>query len=439
MGLRGSRRAGLCRARHGRVGSLQRVGIALGGGVGGRSAAGKAQVRGLARCARPRHRVRVDHVPGRKDARGPARRHGAAGALRLAWRARGRARAAREIPRGRARARSVRRQAAGAAADTFRPAHRPRRSRAHLARDRRPALLTRALRAARRGSRSERCGLRDARVRAALRRLSRRRADQARRNDPAPERRLRRPRRGSACESPCRGHRLRAAAALAGSLAVPNSPPGALDRRRIALASLDTRFVAKDFESALLQDLRVALDPGGTLAGKGALGRGGAELDVQVADLDLRSFRSTLNSTKLSGPLKLSAGAKQTLQGTLSQDDMRISADVVRDGELVEVRSVRAEAKGGAAAGSGRLRLSEPMRFEAKLNLEHFDPAQFGQYPGGDINGTFEGSGTLGTQPAVDARWVVRDSNLEGEPLASQGAARLSGSRAQRVVAQATL
>ena len=228
-------------------------------------------------------------------------------------------------------------------------------------------------------------------------------------------------------------------AALAGSLSVRNSTPGALDRRRVPLASLDTRFVAKDFESALLQDLRVALDPGGTLAGKGALGRGGAELDVQVADLDLRSFRSTLNSTKLSGPLKLSAGAKQTLQGTLSQDDMRISADVVRDGELVEVRSVRAEAKGGAAAGSGRLRLSEPMRFEAKLNLEHFDPAQFGQYPGGDINGTFEGSGTLGTQPAVDARWVVRDSTLEGEPLASQGAARLSGSRAQRVVAQASL
>src|SRR5262249_2253562 len=91
------------------------------------------------------------------------------------------------------------------------------------------------------------------------------------------------------------------------------------------------------------------------------------------------------------------------------------------------------------ATGSGRLRLSEPMRFEAKLNLEHFDPARFGQYPGGDINGSFDGSGTLGAQPLVDARWVVRDSKLEGQPLASHGAARISGSRAQRVVAQASL
>src|SRR6185369_6732606 len=227
--------------------------------------------------------------------------------------------------------------------------------------------------------------------------------------------------------------------ALAGSLSARNGNPGPLDKQRIPLTSLDARFAAKDFESAVLQDLRVALSPGGALAGKGALRRGGAELDVQVADLDLRSFLSTLNSTKLSGQLKLAAGAKQTLQGTLSQDDMRITADVLRDGELVEIRSVRAEAQGGAATGSGRLRLSEPMRFEAKLNLEHFDPAKFGQYPGGDINGSFEGAGTLGAQPAVDARWVVRDSTLEGEPLASQGAARISGSRAQRIVAQASL
>ena len=227
--------------------------------------------------------------------------------------------------------------------------------------------------------------------------------------------------------------------ALAGTFSARNSSPGPLDKQRIPLSGLEARFAAKDFESALLQDLRLALSPGGTLAGKGALGRGGAELDVQVADLDLRSLRSTLSSTKLSGPIKLAAGAKQTLQGTLSQDDMRITADILRDGELVEIRSVRAEAHGGAASGSGRLRLSEPMRFEAKLNLEHFDPERFGQYPGGDINGAFEGSGTLGAQPAIDARWVVRDSTLEGEPLASQGAARISGSRAQRVVAQASL
>jgi translocation and assembly module TamB len=227
--------------------------------------------------------------------------------------------------------------------------------------------------------------------------------------------------------------------ALAGTLAARNSTPGPLDARRIPLASLETRFASRDFQSALLQELKVALSPGGTVAGKGELGRGGVELDVQVANLDLRSLRSSLHATRLSGPLKLTAGAKQTLQGTLEQDDMRISADVLRDGERVAVRSLRAEAHGGAATGSGALRLSEPMRFEAKLKLEHFDPARFGQYPGGDINGTLEGSGTLGADPAVDARWAIRNSKLEGEALESRGAARVVGKRVSRVVAQASL
>jgi translocation and assembly module TamB len=227
--------------------------------------------------------------------------------------------------------------------------------------------------------------------------------------------------------------------ALAGTVSARNSTPGPLDAQRIPLASLDTRFVSRDFQSALLQDLKVGLSPGGMLVGKGEVGRAGVELDVQVTEFDLRSVRSTLHATRLSGPIRATAGAKQTLQGTLAQADMRMSADIVRDGDRVEVRSLRAEAFGGAAAGTGTLRLSEPMRFEAKLNLEHFDPARFGQYPGGDINGAFEGSGTLGAQLLVDARWVLRDSMLEGEALESRGAARFSGARVSRVVAEARL
>src|SRR6185295_3086230 len=138
-------------------------------------------------------------------------------------------------------------------------------------------------------------------------------------------------------------------------------------------------FASPDLTSVSLQELKAVLSPGGTLAGKGELRAGSAQFDLQVAELDLRALRSSLRSTRLAGSLRLAAGEKQTLQGTLEQDGMRISADVVRDGERVEIRSVRAEAQGGAAAGRGSLRLGEPIRFEARLKLEHFDPASFGQ------------------------------------------------------------
>src|SRR6185295_7993032 len=134
-------------------------------------------------------------------------------------------------------------------------------------------------------------------------------------------------------------------------------------------------FASPDLTSVSLQELKAVLSPGGTLAGKGELRAGSAQFDLQVAELDLRSLRSSLRSTRLAGSLR----------------------------------------------------------------LEHFDPASFGDYPAGDINGSLEGAGTLGADAALDARWQIRDSTLEGAALESRGAARVSRTRASRVDAQASL
>jgi translocation and assembly module TamB len=227
--------------------------------------------------------------------------------------------------------------------------------------------------------------------------------------------------------------------ALAGSLSARNAAPGPLDERRIPLASLEARFSTADLRSALLQELKAALSPGGTVSGQGELRPGVAQFDLRVAELDLRALRSSLHATRLGGSVRLTAGEKQTLQGTLEQDGMRISADLAREGDDVQVRSLRAEARGGAATGSGRLRLGEPMRFDAKLELEHFDPARFGEYPSGDLNGSVEGAGTLGADPVVDARWAIQNSMLRDEAFESRGGARLSRAGASRVIAQASL
>ena len=228
-----------------------------------------------------------------------------------------------------------------------------------------------------------------------------------------------------------------AAQALAGTLSARNAAAGPLDDDRVPFTGLDARFATPDFRSVSLQELKAALRPRGSLVGSGSLRAGRAEFDLQVSELDLSAFSTKLRPTQLTGNLRLGSGAVQTLQGTLSQDDMRISADVVRDGERVEVRSVRAQARGGAASGSGRLRLGEPIAFEADLKLEHFDPARFGDYPTGDINGAVAGTGTLGADPVVDARWTIEGSTLEGAALESSGAGRISRSHVSRLVAQA--
>ena len=227
------------------------------------------------------------------------------------------------------------------------------------------------------------------------------------------------------------------ARALAGSLSAVNGAAGALDQERIPLTSLESAF-ATDFKSLALEDLKIALSPGGTLTGKGAIERARVQLDVRAAELDLRALRSTLNRTQLGGTLQVVAAEKLSVQGTLAQAGMRITASVVRDGDVVEVRSLHAEAEGGTATGSGRVRLGEPMSFEAKLRLARFDPARFGHYPNADLNGSVDASGVLGTNFRVDARWSIEKSRLEGEALESRGAARLFRGRAANVVAEAT-
>jgi translocation and assembly module TamB len=81
------------------------------------------------------------------------------------------------------------------------------------------------------------------------------------------------------------------------------------------------------------------------------------------------------------------------------------------------------------------LRLGEPIRFEARLKLARFDPARFGDYPAGSLNGSLDATGALGTDYRVEARWVVRDSTLLGAAFASRGAAHIAPRRLTQVAA----
>lgn len=222
-------------------------------------------------------------------------------------------------------------------------------------------------------------------------------------------------------------------AALAGTVALRNAQPGPLDDQRIPLAAAEARF-GTDFEVLSLEDLGIDLAPAGTLAGQAELRAGRASFDLRAEALDLRSLRSSLRRTALQGRLRGIAGAKsQAVQGTLAQAGMSLSADAVRTGDVVEIRSLRAAAGGGEATGSGQLRLGEPMRFEARLKLARFDPARFGEYPAGSIHGSLEASGALGDPYRVEARWAIRDSTLLGEPFASRGTARFAPRRLTQV------
>ena len=227
---------------------------------------------------------------------------------------------------------------------------------------------------------------------------------------------------------------------LAGTFALANAAPGPLDQGRLPIALLRARVASKDLESASLEELRVELAGGGLLEGRGALDRDGFRGTVKASRLNLRGLRSTLRETHLAGPLELALGRDaQSVRGTLAQEGMTISADAVRRGEIVEVRSLRAAAAGGEVSGSGRLLLGDPLTFTARLVLAGFDPAAFGDYPGGSISGSVTAEGELADEPRIELQWSLAKSTLLEEALDSRGRARIAGRRILQADAEATL
>ncbi len=230
-----------------------------------------------------------------------------------------------------------------------------------------------------------------------------------------------------------------AGAGYEGTLALANAAPGTLDAGRLPVIAARARFATTELSSARLEDLRIELPQGGVLEGKAALEARSVRATLEVRALDLRALRAGLQRTSLQGTLEvILADAEQSVRGTLSQQDMRLEAYVVRDGDALDVRTLRAAAAGGEAIGRARIELGDAPSAEAQLQFEDFNPAAFGEYPRGTLRGRLALDARLGASPRVDAKWTLERSTLLGRPVASSGSARFERARISRARAEAT-
>jgi translocation and assembly module TamB len=163
---------------------------------------------------------------------------------------------------------------------------------------------------------------------------------------------------------------------LAGTLVAENRPARGIDPDAIPVRRLETRF-RTDFRRAWLEELRIALARGGTLAGRG-------QVSPERARLTLRAE-----------------------EGIDAHIDMALDAPAIP--------------------------------FTARLMLQDLDPARLGEYPQGALTGTVDVRGQLAGPLEIEARWTVTESRLHQRPVASRGSARLTAGRVRALDAQATL
>jgi translocation and assembly module TamB len=219
-----------------------------------------------------------------------------------------------------------------------------------------------------------------------------------------------------------------AGGALSGILFLENSLAGAIDAGRLPVTRLEAHFLT-DFVSARLQRMHAALRGGGTVQGDAALQSGHVEAKLVAQAIDLRAIHSSLRHTTLYGPFQLLVqGERQWARGSLTQEGIGLTAEIVRVGEALEVRELRALADGGELSGTARVTLSKTTAFTANLDIKRFNPAALGDYPAGSLSGSVVASGQLEPRQ-VDVKWNLGDSVLYEHAFQSEGAARLVGQR----------
>ena len=219
-----------------------------------------------------------------------------------------------------------------------------------------------------------------------------------------------------------------AGGALAGTLSATNAAAGPLDADRLPVVRLETRFLT-DFTSTRFSQARAMLNGRGTVEGDAQLQASAVTAKLVASAVDLRAIHTRLRKTALSGPLQLRIdGERQWARGSLTQEGIGLTAEIVRIGDQLQVQELRALAEGGEVSGTGKVRLDGTMAFEARLNVQRFDPAKIGDYPAGSLSGAVVAAGRL-TPRQIDLKWNLQDSTLYEQTFRSEGTARITGQR----------
>ena len=197
-----------------------------------------------------------------------------------------------------------------------------------------------------------------------------------------------------------------------GSARIVNAMPGAIDRDRIPVRTLETEFTG-DAAMIAFASLTADLGAAGKLAGRGSyvFADGGTpSLDVVVRGLDLKAIHGKLIASRFAGPLKISRSAGiLKVDAALTEPGRSVRVKAEEQGDEVRIAEAAVALGSSRVSASGRVGLAGARAFALTGNASHLNPRDFGDFPKADLNGDFKLNGVIGASPASgkQAAWRV--------------------------------
>jgi translocation and assembly module TamB len=212
---------------------------------------------------------------------------------------------------------------------------------------------------------------------------------------------------------------------VAGSIAIVNRAPGAIDAGRIparsatAQVELDSRQLKLDrISGQLLQ---------GSVSGDFSLFFGSLDWQARakLVDVDPARLHGAVQPLRVDGQLQArQAGDAISVTADL-ENRGQPAATLAFDGQftprLARINTARLTLGSGTATMAGSVELTGAYRADLQGSLQRFEPGQLVKGIDARLSGSFLADGVLRPQPAGRIRFELDDSRAWGRPLAGRG------------------
>lgn len=214
---------------------------------------------------------------------------------------------------------------------------------------------------------------------------------------------------------------------IEGFLRVENVLPGIIEAKRLPIKTVSAT-VGGTVDVVELQSLVIDLGSGGVFSGKGTFSEPETTISMKTGGFNLHGITEMLRPTRAAGSLGYHrAEGKQEVTVDLAESHIRLKADVLKTGDLLELKECLLSAYGGMMAMKGHLNLYEDWDFALKGSISRFNFAALGKLPSSNLNVDFDVSGAVKPDWKADLSFGFGPSSLFNQPISGNGKVKLRG------------
>ncbi len=214
---------------------------------------------------------------------------------------------------------------------------------------------------------------------------------------------------------------------IEGFLQVENGQSGPLEQNRLPIHAVRAA-IGGNVDVVELSPLVIDFGSGGSFSGKGTFSEPETFISLKTGGFNLHGITEMLRPTHAVGSVGYHRiDGKQEVTVDLGENHIQLKADVLKEGDLIELKECLLTANGGMMMAKGHLNLDEDRDFELKGNISHFNFAALGKLPSSNLNVGFEASGALKPDWKADFSFDFGPSSLFSQPVSGHGKVRVRG------------